>query len=370
MKLIILISFALLYLVSCSSSQKPKEKEKIVVDKKTIGLLPTESQPELKTMGEFVGIQPTGIAADSTGRVFVSFPRWRENIPFSVVEMRDGVANPYPDLGWNAWNGRPGKDKFTSVQSLLVNKGALYAVDPGSPEMSGVLGKSRLHKFDLQTNKHVKTWEIDREIAPLESYINDVRIDDTGEFAYLSDSKLGGIIVLNLNTGKAKRVLQMHPSTLSEDITLSINGTEFSKQVHADGLATNDKDGKLYYHALSGYHLYRVPFQNLNDSSAFEQTALIKKVEKLGVTPAPDGMAFDKKGNLYMGDLERNAISYRTPSGAVEILIQDERIVWPDSLVIDHTGKNLLFTDSRLDVAKIGERIDKIKFKVYQVKLP
>src|SRR5690606_13537444 len=128
------------------------------------------------------------------------------------------------------------------------------------------------------------------------------------------------------------------------------------------------KDNKLYYHALSGYTLYRVPASALNRSGRNE-TQLVKSIENLGETPAPDGMIFDDKGNLYMGDLERNAISYRTPKGDIKILIQDERIKWPDTFTIDKNN-NLYFTDSLLHNAPVGESTEGMTFKIYKVALP
>ena len=139
-------------------------------------------------------------------------------------------------------------------------------------------------------------------------------------------------------------------------------------QIHSDGSALSPVDNKLYYHALTGYTLYRVPVDALA-TSAKDETKVVKNVEKLGVTPAPDGMIFDKNGNLYMADLERNAVAYRTPGGEMKILIQDERIKWPDTFTID-ANNNLIFTDSLLQDAPAGKSVDDMTFKIYKVALP
>lgn len=80
-------------------------------------------------------------------------------------------------------------------------------------------------------------------------------------------------------------------------------------------------------------------------------------------------MIFDNKGNLYMADLERNAISYRTPGGDMKILIQDERIKWPDTFTIDKNN-NLIFTDSLLQDAQAGKPVSDMTFRIYSVQLP
>lgn len=361
-----LILATLAFITACSSNEK---KQTQIIDKKTVGLLPTEKQPELKEVAQFKGAQVTGVTASKDGRMFANFPRWRENLPFSVVEiMPDGSHRPYPDETWNSWNGRPENNKFTCVQSVFAHGDYLYVLDPSSPMMKGVVGKAKLYRFNLSTNALDKTWEFDQDVAPEKSYLNDLRVDSHADKIFITDSGLGGIVVLDLKTGKADRVLDKHPSTKAEDITLTVDQKIFDKKIHSDGIALNPVDNKLYYHALTGYTLYRVPKEALENGMK-DETNLVKQVEKLGATPAPDGMIFDRNGNLYMADLERNAVSYRTPDGEMKILIQDERIKWPDTFTIDQKN-NLIFTDSLLQSAAPGTSVDDMVFKVYKVSLP
>jgi sugar lactone lactonase YvrE len=355
------------FLTGCSS--KPKNNKHEILDKKTVGILPTEKQPDLIEVAEFKGAQVTGVTITKNGRLFANFPRWREGVPFSVVEiMKDGNFRPYPNETWNTWNGKPEKNHFACVQSVIADDKYLYVLDPSSPEMKGVQGKAKLYRFDLATNKLNKTWEFDATVAPEKSYLNDLRIDHKTHKIFMTDSGLGGLVVLDMKSGAAKRILDKHPSTKSENITLTVDQKEFKKQIHSDGIALSPVDHKLYYHALTGYTLYRVPTQALVTDSR-DETKLVKQVEKLGATPAPDGMIFDKNGNLYMADLERNAVSYRTPDGDIKILIQDERIKWADTFTID-SENNLIFTDSLLQTAEAGKPVDELTFKIYKVALP
>lgn len=369
MKKIIPFIATTLLITACSKHPVRDLKQSDIVDKKTVGLLPTEQEPELIQVTEFKGVQATGVTINKDGRMFVNFPRWREKVPFSVVEvMPDGTHRPFPDVSWNTWNGKPEKNKFTCVQSVFAHDNSLYVLDPSSPEMKGVIGKAKLYQFDLATNKLKKTWEFNETIAPAKSYLNDLRIDEANNNIYITDSGLGGIVVLDTKTGVAKRALDKHPSTKSENVTLTVEKKPFEQQIHSDGIALSPVDNKLYYHALSGYTLYRVPVSELDNQSK-DETRLVKKIENLGATPAPDGMIFDKDGNLYMADLERNAVSYRTPDGDMKILIQDERIKWPDTFTIDGEN-NLIFTDSLLQDAPAGKPVDQMSFRIYKVALP
>jgi sugar lactone lactonase YvrE len=362
-KTIAIISF--LILAACSSDPKKQG----IVDKKTVGTLPTESQPELIEVAQFKGAQVTGVTVTEEGRMFANFPRWREKVPFSVVEvMKDGTYAPYPDDQWNTWNGKPEKNHFTCVQSVFAHGNFLYVLDPSSPEMRGVVGTPKLYRFNLASNKLDKTWSFNPEVAPEKSYLNDLRIDDKENKIFITDSGLGGLVVLDMKTNEARRLLDKHPSTKSENVTLTVDKKEFKRQIHSDGIALSPVDDKLYYHALSAYTLYRVPSGAL-DTDLRDETKLVKQVEKLGVTPAPDGMIFDKQGNLYMADLERNAVSYRTPDGDMKILIQDDRIKWADTFTIDKNN-NLIFTDSLLQATEPGKNVDEMIFKIYRVALP
>lgn len=171
-----------------------------------------------------------------------------------------------------------------------------------------------------------------------------------------------------------RRVLDGHPSVLSEGIQLRVNGEKFlvkgkKPDMHSDGIALSPDDARLYFHALSGYNLYNIQTEALHTESLTPEE-LAAKVVTVGVTPAPDGMIFDEKGNLYMADLERNAVVYKTPRGEIKILIQDERINWPDTFTIDKASNSLIFTDSLLNKAGIRSRVDKMNFHVYKVALP
>jgi len=58
-----------------------------------------------------------------------------------------------------------------------------------------------------------------------------------------------------------------------------------------------------------------------------------------------------------------------TPDGDIKILVQDERIKWPDTFTID-AHNNLIFTDSLLQSAETGKPVDEMTFKIFKVALP
>ncbi len=49
----------------------------------------------------FDGAMPTGVTVAPNGRIFVNFPQWGDQAPFTVAELVDGKAVPYPDAATN-----------------------------------------------------------------------------------------------------------------------------------------------------------------------------------------------------------------------------------------------------------------------------
>lgn len=281
----------------------------------------------------------TGVAVSKQGRIFVTYPRWSPDVPFSVGEISEsGQVVPFPNGVWNAWDtASPPADHLICVQSVYVDSDDfLWVLDPASAYMRGVVpGGAKLLKIDLAANKVVKKILFDQTIAPPASYLNDIRVDTKREVAYITDSGLGALIVVDLKTGTGRRLLTGHHSTRSEDVVLTIAGSPWringrAPEVHADGLALDMRGEYLYYQALTGRTLYRIETRWLRDPAVSERQ-LAMKVETLGETGAADGIAFGPDGYLYLAAIEDNAINMFTSPGMVKTIVKDPRLLWPDS---------------------------------------
>lgn len=86
-----------------------------------------ERLPSDETIGQlepviyFNGPMPTGVTVSQQGRIFVNFPKWGDNVEFTVAEIVDGRAVAYPDESANKTNPNDLADAFVSVQSVVVD---------------------------------------------------------------------------------------------------------------------------------------------------------------------------------------------------------------------------------------------------------
>ena len=233
----------------------------------------------LETVAVFKDAMPTGVTVSHAHRIFVNFPRWGDDVPFTVGEIVNGKAVAYPDEQINDWPGRKlenpnafmdeqaNQTHFVSVQSVVVDPDdRLWVLDTGAPLLKNIVpGGPKLVCIDLATNKVIRTILLPPETAGTNSYMNDLRFDlragDTGTqdsstmigskpindpnvkpkdpkfpladrapgkgigtadmhgTAYITDSSSQGpnaLVIVDLASGKSMRRLNQHVSVLAE----------------------------------------------------------------------------------------------------------------------------------------------------------
>ena len=314
------------------------------------------STATLQSVATFPQQQVTGVAVSRRGRVFVNFPDWSDGHTISVAEIVNGQPRPFPNDEWNKPDGAP-NDHFVCVQSVYVDESdSLWVLDPAAPKMKDIVnGGPKLVKIDLVKNEVVQTIPFSEDIAPKKSYLNDVRVDVKTDTAYISDSGLGAIVVVDLLTGKARRLLEGDRSTQAEkDFQLQVDGRgllgENGKppQINSDGIALDRLNGFLYYHALSGKTLYRIKTADLRNPRLTE-SELSAKVETVAETPPPDGMLMGPNGRLYLTDVAHGAVhSFDLKEKKLAPVISDPRLLWPDSMSFGPDGA-LYVTASQIE---------------------
>ncbi len=338
--------------------------------------------------------QVTGVTVTKDGRTFVNFPRWTEDTAVSVAELKNGTLTPFPDAEWNAWrNARKDEvsaaDHWICVQAVVADHaGNIWVLDPAAPAMATLVkGGPKLVEIDLTTNKPGRVIAFDETAAPQGSYLNDIRFSPDDRTAYLTDSGArGALLVLDLATGRARRVLDGDPSTQPDKgVTVSVDGKPLRRpdgrgvEFAADGIALSHDGKQLYWQAIKGKTLYRIATDLLAAGGPPTPTALVDKtlaltndalsggpvstvlptaaaktlaakVEVVGENGPADGLMIAQDGAMYVSSPQDGAIKTRdlTRDGApLKTIIQDSGLHWPDTFSQGPDG-TIYFTTSHI----------------------
>lgn len=321
---------------------------------------------QLEPVFAFYDAMPTGVTVSEQGRLFVNFPQWGDNAPFSVGEIREGKVIPYPDQAINTPDQKAPARHFISVQSVVADgQGRLWVLDTAAPKFSAPQpGGTKLVAIDLKSNKVVKTLVFPANVILPSTYVNDMRFDfRSGKegTVYVTDSSVSGpgaIIVMDIATGKATRRLDGDVSTSADKrfiptvegeamLARGADGTAKPFGVASDGIALSPDGQTLYFSPLSSRHLYAVPTRLLRDEHVTE-AQLSAAVLDMGEKGASDGLEADANGTVYASDYEHNGIRKRLADGTWQTIAHDPRAIWPDTLSIGPDGY-LYFTANQLN---------------------
>jgi sugar lactone lactonase YvrE len=339
------------------------------VSKSEDTIIPAEHLPSEEPLGNlepvahFIGAMPTGVTVSHKGRVFVNFPKWGDEVSFTVAEVRDGKTVAYPDEAMNQTDPHDvaATTSLVSVQSVVVDPAdRLWILDTGSPMFQPTkYGGPKLVCVDLEINQVIKKILFPQNVALPTTYLNDVRFDlrrGKEGIAYITDSAQNGpngIIVVDLDSGESWRRLNDHPSTKAEDprtflpvvegkpfvVKVQENGSyKVAANMGSDGIAIGATGERLYYCPLASRKLYSVSTEVLSDKSVDDQYVSWTVKDEGDKGGASDGLESDAEGCIYVTNYEHNSIMRRTQDGEWETIIHDPRLLWPDTLSLATDG--------------------------------
>ena len=344
---------AALLLASCSS---PARQPEAAASPAAAGSATTAAAPAapanspLQVVAEFNDPQMVGVAVEPGGKIFACFPRWDWNPAYPVAEVGPhNTLKPYPNASWCMWNDSVKNEPlkhWICPQSVFIDKaGMVWVLDPAAPGLKfTVPGGPKLVKTDPKTGQVLLTIPFPESVAPRKSYLNDVRIDLQNNYAYMTESGTGALVVTDLKTLQSRRLLSSHPSMKAEKglvikaaghAMLDLQGKP--AQFNVDGIALSTDNTYLYYCPLTGHKLYRIKTAALRDA-ALKDAQLAQQVETVGEIPATDGLEIDAANNVYLTSFENSALMRRTPAGTIETLVQDDRLQWPDTYSLTADG--------------------------------
>lgn len=331
------------------------------VERTLVQELPTdEPLGALEPVAYFNGAMPTGVTVSHKGRIFVNFPKWGDDVSFTVAEIRKGETVAYPDESINQTNPADQAAALVSVQSVVVDPvDRLWILDTGSPLFQPTkYGGPKLVCVDLKTDQVSKKILFPQDVALPTTYLNDIRFDlrrGSEGMAFITDSAQkgpNGIIVVDLASEQSWRRLHDHPSVKPEELQTFlpiVEGRPFLERqpdgsvkhgasMGSDGIAINADGTRLYYCPLGSRKLYSVDTNALSDQSLKEQEVGATVIDEGDRGGASDGLESDSAGNIYSTNYEHNAILRRSPDKRWETLTHEPRLLWPDTLSLATDG--------------------------------
>ena len=283
--------------------------------------------------------KPIGnVAVSEDGRVFYTVhPEANLDGP-KLYEWINGESVPYP-------NAEVQDSLFISPLGVAVDALArLWVIDPANHGTSS----ARLIAFDLTTNEVTYDHSFQGTAAPIGSFLQDLQISTDGRWIYIADvgfwAKRPAFVTHDTKTGNSHRALNRHASVYPQNLLIrnqikdmSFFGGLLEMKTGLDGIALSRDNQWIYYGAMNHDTLYRVPAKALQDRS-LNDAEIAEQVEAIGKKPLNDGFSIDDNNNVFITDIEHQAVIKMAPDGELETLVRDKRIRWADSLSFGPDG--------------------------------
>jgi len=284
---------------------------------------------------------PGNLAIGPDGRMFMSLHEFYGPDLRVVEVMPDGSTKAYPT---EAWAGAPegDGDGLKGVLGLRADRdGILWMLDGQGEAHAG-----RVVGWDTEAERLHAIHYIAEPVARPTSFLNDLAVDRENEAIYISDTGDGvnsAIIVIDLESGRARRVLEGSRFTRPEDRPMIVDGQEIflggnPAKIGINPITVDPTNTWVYFAPMTGGSMYRIRTADLLNEG-LSDAELEARVERYGDKPISDGSTVDTAGNVYITAMTDNAIGVTKPDGSYRVLFQsDEDLPWPDGFAVGADG--------------------------------
>lgn len=337
----LLLSFLILALVATTALWLRYGGGHPYPDLSTTPRLAASSLQEVLSYSEPIG----NVAVNRDGRLFFTAHPEARPPGNKLLEYVDGAAVPYPSVSLQT-------DLFDTVLGVAIDRfNRLWTIDHGYHGLRA----ARIIAIDLETSEVVHDRTFDKSVAPAGSFLQDLQVSADGRTVVIADASILGkspaIIVYDLEKDEARRVLESHESVSAEHYVIRTGDREMkflggivALRGGIDGIALGPD--WLYFGALNGSGLHRVRLEDLRNKHLSHEE-LANQVERFSDKPLSDGLSIDIDENVYVTDIEHNAVFVVSPERELETLIRSESVRWPDALSFGPDGY-LYLADSAL----------------------
>ncbi|TCC99646.1 L-dopachrome tautomerase-related protein [Pedobacter hiemivivus] len=314
-----------------------------------------QSKAKLEIVSTFPTERPGNVAVSPQSRVFVTMSALGETKYMVKEILPNGTAVNFPDTSWIM---KPQGQSFKGINSTIgiqvSSDNILWVLDMGNKK-SNPKQAPKLVGWDIKTKTLAHVYPLPDAVLRPTSFLQDFAIDEKNHKAVIADMSIDGLIlpavpafvVIDLKTGYSRRILENHASFQPLGEAAVVNGRPVS-HTYPDGTVYEPKyplnpisiDNEMkwiYYGAMGAHTIYRIPAAAVANENLSE-AALAAQIENYGKKPKTDGFKVGSKGEVYVTDIEHNAVGVVTPKGYT-ILAQDKDLLsWPDGVALSPDG--------------------------------
>ncbi|PKK36728.1 hypothetical protein BWI96_10130 [Siphonobacter sp. SORGH_AS_0500] len=304
------------------------------------------------------------------------------NPAFRVVryDAKSKTTTPFPNEKWNT--PRQTDDHFLSSVLGIRNdeNGIVWMLDMGhrnaiTPKIVG---------WNTITDQLERIYYLPETSVVPTSQPNDLVVDTRHHVFVIADEGIGNggngstaaLIVVDMKTGKTRRLLEgtrttlpEHKPTVIKGKPLEINGKNIL--VGCDGITVDKNFEWLYYAPLNGSKLYRVRMANLLNESLPEKE-LDQKIEIYSAKPNNGGLSIDEAGNLYVTAMETNSVAViLARDKSIHPILTDEKLLWPDGISYNTADGYMYVSAAQVHLGAIfnkGKNLAKVPFYIFRFK--
>lgn len=309
-------------------------------------LLSLASTPALANDLEVVAELPAGaevgnVAVTEEGRIFASVHSFYDG-PIRAVEiLGKNEWQIYPTEDWGDEPSDAGLDWAGLNNTLGIQAdgaGVIWFLDNPGPDFP----TGRLVGWNTQLERLHRVIYLPEPVLTDTPFLNDLAVDPKHNAIYISDTAEGSeaaLIVVDLETGLARRVLQGHSSVVPEDIDIVIDDRTITlggepARIGINPITIDPAYEWVYYGAMNGTQIYRLRTRDLLDQS-LSDAELGELIEAYAEKPISDGITVDSVGHVYITDITANAIGVTDPDEGYRVLYQDDDLLsWTDGLAV------------------------------------
>lgn len=318
---------------------------------------------DIEIVAEFDG-RPGNPAVTPDNRKIVSMQPI-DRPEFQVVEvLSDGTKKPFPNEQWSTAVGPDGIGMQAVIGVTADENGIVWMLDMGGGGQA-----PKLVGWDTKSDSLYRVITFPASASKGNSFHQDMAIDTKRGKAYVADMTRGdlvgestpAILVIDLDTGLVRRVMEGDKHFEPGTETIVINGNAFATKTPEGEIApillglnpiTIDPENEwVYFGSISANALYRIPAEALANP-ALSDEELSAMIEPYREKRPSDGISVDDKANIYVTDIQNNAIGVATAEG-YQVLAQDDGLLkWPDGLAFGPDGW-LYATVNQLDLHQL-----------------